>query len=115
MPDKRSILTEGARQASFDTVLRAERASENALRDSRIEANRIRQAATAAERRIASRTDDRLQRLHGANQRRISDTTKKLTEAFESERESLATPPDDDVILAAATRLARRLAGIDPP
>ena len=115
MSDNRSNLTDSARDASFDTVLAAEGASEEALRTSRAEANRIRQAATAEERRIAARTDERLQKLHNANQRRIIDTTKRLIEAFESERQSLAVAPDPDEIVSAATRLARRLAEIDGP
>ncbi len=115
MSESGSTPTESEREASFDTVLAAERASEEALRACRVEANRIRQAASAQERRIAARTDERLQNLHTINQRRITDATNTLVTAFESERQSLAAAPDADQIVAAATRLARRLAGIDAP
>ena len=113
MSDSRSNLTGSSRDASFDTVLEAERRSEQALKASRAEANRIRQAATAEERRIAVRNDERLQKLHGANQARIANTRKQLIEAFRSERHSLAAAPDPEEIADAARRLARRLAGID--
>ena len=113
MSGSRANPNERTRDASFDTVLDAERTSEQALRACRAEANRIRRAATAKERSIAARTDERLQKLHGANQRLIAKTGSALIEAFESERQSLSAPPDADEIEAAAMRLARRLAGID--
>jgi hypothetical protein len=113
MSDNGASATASVQVAGFDTVLDAERTSEQALRESRAEANRIRQAATAEERRIAARTGERLQKLHTANQKQMADTRRVLTEAFENERQSLAATPDPDEIAAAAERLARILAGID--
>ena len=115
MSGSRSNLTVSSREASFDTVLEAERMSEKTLRSCRAEANRIRQAASAEERRIAARTDERLQKLHAASHDRIIETGKTLIEAFENERQSLAAAPDPERIADAAMRLAHRLAGIDPP
>ena len=114
MSDDMSKPADAARDASFDTVLKAERESEDALRASRIEANRIRQAATTEERRIAERTDKRLQKLHAANQRRISEARLTLAQAFEEEQGTLSADPDQGEVATAAVRLARKLAGLDP-
>jgi len=115
MSDSHPDLDARQRDASFNVVLEAEKASEDALKACRDEADQIRQKAAAAERRIASRTGERVRCLHNVNQRHIENTKISLRDAFEAERQTGAIEPDAGEIRAAASRLARRIAGLETP
>lgn len=98
---------------SISRVLDGEKQADARLAEGRRDAERIRHAAVAEERRIAARADRRLKALHGAVQAMIEAERARLAQAFEAERHELSTPPDADEIATAADRLARRLIGLD--
>ncbi len=113
MPDLVEEHSAQLRDASFQTVVDAEKASEQRLAACRKDANRIRQEAAGTERHIATRTDERLQKLHAANHVHIADMEQALRAEFEAERQTLAAEPEPGEIAAAAARLARKLVGLD--
>ncbi len=113
MPESNSPRSEIADQTSFHAVVKAEQAADDQLATGRAGAEAIRQDAAARERRIARRSDQRLQALHAAMQAKIAADRTRLVEAFKAERRDLAAVPGIDEIEAAVRKLARRLVGLD--
>ena len=110
MSESRDHTLEGR---GFDRVLDAETAADARIDAATARAGEVLQAARAEERRIAARTDGRLQALYGDINAMIERERVRMVQAFEAKRRDLVTPPPPDRIIEAARRLARRLAGID--
>ncbi|WP_343079221.1 hypothetical protein [Ostreiculturibacter nitratireducens] len=113
MTDGADPQASGGEASSIALVLKGEKAADARLAEGRREADRIRQAGLAEGRRISSRADQRIQALHGSVQAKIAADKARMVEAFEEERQELATRPGADEIAAAAMRLARRILGLD--
>jgi hypothetical protein len=110
MPDRQFKHLE---KQGFERVLDAEQAADLQIASSREQAAALLQAAHATQRRISTRADQRLQKLHHQVNAAIERECAELLRTFEAQRRELAEPPADTVIAAAASRLARRLTGID--
>jgi vacuolar-type H+-ATPase subunit H len=102
-PGSRSAVT-----ASIERVLRAERATEEAVEGCRQEAERLRQAARDQARRIGHRTDRRISALHARCTRRIEAEIEAMRRAAAAEerRGALHDRGRARLDLAAARRAA---------
>lgn len=94
-------------------VIEAEKTAHMQLGTARSRAEAILQEAQDDVRRIAARTDKRIQALHGCFRENIAHKKMEFEEAFRREIGTRGTKIGAEKIKDVANRLARQIVGID--
>lgn len=94
-------------------VIEAEKSAQMRLATARARAEAILQEAQDDARKIAIRTDKRIQALHGCFRENLAHKKMELEEAFQREIDMRGTEIGADTIKDITKRLARRIVGID--
>lgn len=94
-------------------VIEAEKDAQMRLGAARVRAEAILQEAQDDARRIATRTDKRIQALHGCFRENLAHKKMEFEEAFQREIGTRGTEIGADKIKDVTNRLARRIVGVD--
>ena len=108
--DNRGI---GQEFQALTQVIEAEKSAQMRLATARVRAEGILQEAQDDARKIAIRTDKRIQALHGCFRENLAHKKMELEEAFQREIDMRGTEIGADIVEDVTKRLARQIVGID--